>query len=123
MRLNDPTIPALLVCVLFATCPAAETVVRVKDGDSLVVDSNGRQVEVRLADIDAPEYNQPRGDEAHAALRSLVEGKDVRLDLIGGDAYRRIVARVFVDEIDVNAELLRRGLRSTSRGTPDISSR
>ena len=97
--------------------------VRVKDGDSLVVDSNGRQVEVRLADIDAPEYNQPRGDEAHAALRSLVEGKDVRLDLIGGDAYRRIVARVFVDEIDVNAELLRRGLRSTSRGTPDISSR
>ena len=110
MRLNDPTIPALLVCVLFATCAAAETVVRVKDGDSLVVDSNGRQVEVRLAEIDAPEYDQPRGDEAHAALRSLVEGKDVRLDLIGGDAYRRIVARVFVDEIDVNAELLRRGL-------------
>ena len=101
---------ALLVSVAFAPWCAAETVIRVKDGDSLVVDSNGRQVEVRLADIDTPEYNQPRGDEAHAALRSLVDGKEVRLELVGGDAYRRIVAHVFLGDLDVNAELVRRGL-------------
>lgn len=101
---------ALLVSAFLAPWCAAEQVVRVKDGDSLVVDSNGNEVEVRLADIDAPEFNQPRGDEAHAALRSLVAEKSVRLDLIGGDAYWRIVARVFVDDIDVNAELVSRGL-------------
>ena len=110
MHLRDPIRFALLASVLIATWCAAEQVVRVKDGDSLVVDSNGREVEVRLADIDTPEFNQPRGDEAHAALRSLVSGKDVRLDLIGGDAYRRIVARVFVGDVDVNSELVGRGL-------------
>ena len=102
--------PALAAMIAFAPWCAAETVVRVKDGDSLVVDSSGREVEVRLADIDTPEFNQPRGNEAKEALRSLVGGKEVRLELIGGDAYRRIVARVFVDSVDVNAELVRRGL-------------
>ena len=52
---------ALLASALVAPWCAAEQVVRVKDGDSLVVDSNGNEVEVRLADIDAPEFNQPRG--------------------------------------------------------------
>ena len=110
MSLYEAIRPALFVVVAFAPWCAAETVVRVKDGDSLVVDSSGREVEVRLADIDTPEFNQARGDEARDALRSLVDGKEVRLELIGGDAYRRIVARVFVGEVDVNAELVRRGL-------------
>ncbi len=110
MRLYGVARPALLASVIFGPWCTAETVVRVKDGDSLVVDSNGRDVEVRLADIDTPEFNQPRGDEARDALHSLVDGKEVRLELIGGDAYRRIVARVFVDSLDVNAELVQRGL-------------
>ena len=100
----------LLGCVLIAAVGNAETVIRVTDGDSLVIDSNGREVEVRLADIDAPEFDQPRGNEARVALHSLVAGRDIRLDLIGGDAYRRIVARVFVDETDIGAELVRQGL-------------
>ena len=110
MRLHEIMWPSLLACAVFPTMSAAETVVRVKDGDSLVVDSNGREVEVRLADIDTPEFNQPRGDEARDALRSLVDGKEVRLELVGGDAYRRIVAHVFDGDLDVNAELVRLGL-------------
>ena len=110
MLLRDTIRSALVASVLIASWCTVERVVRVKDGDSLVVDSNGQAVEVRLADIDAPEFNQPRGEYAHAALRALVAGKDVRLDLIGGDAYRRIVARVYVDTVDVNTELVLRGL-------------
>ena len=110
MRLHEIMRPALVASVVFGPWCTAETVIRVKDGDSLVVDSNGREVEVRLADIDTPEFNQPRGDEAKEALRSLVAGQDVRLELVGGDAYRRIVAHVFVGDVDVNAELVRRGL-------------
>lgn len=110
MSLYETMRPTLVVLVAFAPWCAAETVVRVKDGDSIVVESNGREAEVRLADIDTPEFNQPRGDEAREALRSLVDGKHVRLELVGGDAYRRIVAHVFVDDVDVNAELVRRGL-------------
>lgn len=87
----------------------AEQVVRVKDGDSLVVASGGQQVDVRLADIDAPEYNQPHGDAARAALQALVGGREVRLGLVGGDAYRRIIANVHVDDVHVNAALVRGG--------------
>ena len=100
----------LLAGLLCSVAAHAEQVVRVKDGDSLVIDSGGRQVDVRLADIDAPEHRQPRGDEARDLLRSLVEGREVRLELVGGDAYRRIVAHVSVDGVDVNAEMVRRGL-------------
>ena len=96
-----------LLAVAGAVC--AEQVVRVKDGDSIVVSSGGKHVDVRLADIDAPEYRQPHGDAARAALQALVDDRDVRLALVGGDAYRRIVAHVFVDDIDVNAQMVRRG--------------
>ena len=104
-------------CCLIATAfflvsagPAtAERVVRVVDGDSIVVDSSGNRVEVRIADIDAPEMDQPHGEAAKAALEELVGDRVVRLELIGGDAYRRIVANVFVDDRDVAAELVAGG--------------
>ena len=97
------------VAVVVAGTALAERVVRVKDGDSLVIASGGGQVDVRLADIDAPEYRQPHGDAARAALQALVDGREVRLQLVGGDAYRRIVAHVFAAGVDVNAEMVRRG--------------
>lgn len=102
----------LFGCLLAAAAAGtvcAEQVVRVKDGDSIVVSSGGKNVDVRLADIDAPEHRQPHGDAARAALRALVDGRDVRLALVGGDAYRRIVAHVYVGEVDVNAQMVRRG--------------
>lgn len=88
----------------------AEPVVRVKDGDSIVVQSADNHVDVRIADIDAPELDQPFGEQAKAALETLVGNRDVRLELVGGDAYRRIVANVFVDDRDVAAELVTDGL-------------
>ena len=109
-----PTTLCRFVLPLLLLAPAApasgEQVVRVKDGDSIVIDSAGRRVDVRLADIDAPEFRQPRGEEARAALQRLVAGKEVKLQLVGGDAYRRIVAHVFVEDVHVNAEMVRRGL-------------
>ena len=100
----------LWLVALAATPSAGEQVVRVKDGDSLVVASAGREVDVRLAGIDAPELRQARGMEARTALETLVAGRDVELQLVGGDAYRRIVAHVLVDGLDVNVEMVRRGL-------------
>ena len=99
-----------VLLLLVAASAAGEQVLRVKDGDSLVVDSGGYQVDVRLAGIDAPESRQPSGDEARSVLSSLVAGKEIELRLVGGDAYRRVVAHILVDGIDVNAEMVRRGL-------------
>ena len=99
-----------LLALMVAMRPAlGESVVRVIDGDSLVVESGGREVDVRLANVDAPELDQPRGVEARNALQSLVAGRDIELELVSGDAYRRIVARVLVGDLDVNAALVRQG--------------
>lgn len=101
----------LCACVIVTWMDAAraERVVRVIDGDSIVVQSEANEVEVRIADIDAPELRQPFGPEARDALANLVDDRDVRLELIGGDAYRRIVANVYLGDRDVAAELVSLG--------------
>lgn len=104
------SVAMLLALASTASSANAEQVVRVKDGDSIVIASAGRQVDVRLADIDAPEFRQQRGPEARDALQNLVAGKEIELQLIGGDAYRRIIAHVFIDGVHVNAEMVGRGL-------------
>ena len=51
--------------ILLALASAAETftanVVKVKDGDSIVVNRDDGQIEIRLRDIDCPESEQPYG--------------------------------------------------------------
>ncbi len=84
-------------------------VVGVKDGDSLVVLSDDREIEVRLAEVDAPESGQPYGHRAKQALSALVFGKSVRLVPTDRDRYGRTVGRIFVGDVDVASELVRSG--------------
>jgi endonuclease YncB( thermonuclease family) len=84
-------------------------VVGVKDGDSLIVLVDKREIEVRLAEVDAPESGQPYGNRAKQALSALVFGKTVRLVPTDHDRYGRTVGRIFVGDIDVANELVRRG--------------
>jgi len=81
----------------------------VTDGDSLRVLVKGRDMEVRLADIDAPERNQPHGWESKLQLIDLVRGKHIVLAPLDVDSYGRVVARVWAGELDVNRELVKRG--------------
>ena len=85
------------------------TVTRVVDGDTLVVQLSTGPIRVRLYGIDAPEHNQPGGRESAAALTSLVSGERVELEPINQDRYSRMVARVVRGQLDVNAEMIRRG--------------
>lgn len=87
---------------LFAGTAFAERVLRVADGDTIVVrGEDGKNMRVRLWGIDDPERDQPFGDAARDRLRTLVEGKDVRLDVRDRDAYGRAVAVVFLGDEDV----------------------
>jgi micrococcal nuclease len=87
------------------------TVERVIDGDSVRVSLGGQQLEVRLAGIDAPEYQQPFGDQAKDTLTALVSNQAVRLIAQEQDRYGRTVALLVraEDELDINAELVRQG--------------
>lgn len=85
-------------------------VVGVSDGDTLtLLTSDHNQLKVRLAEIDAPETGQPYGAKAKQELSGLVFGKTVRVVRIDTDRYGRAVARVYADDLDINAEMIQRG--------------
>ena len=105
-----------LVCLCLPIQVGAESFithsVRVIDGDTLLVwrESGQRPVKVRLADIDAPEHDQAFGEISRRSLIDLVSGKAVRIDPVAVDHFGRLVARVFVGEISVNAYQIERGM-------------
>jgi endonuclease YncB( thermonuclease family) len=89
--------------------------VKVKDGDSLLVALDSGEISVRLDSVDAPEYDQPGGAEAAAHLAALVKGHDtVMLEVVTQDAYERLVAQVIVPgedgaEVRVNELMVKSG--------------
>jgi endonuclease YncB( thermonuclease family) len=86
-------------------------VIAVLDGDTIMVlRSSGPPVKVRLADIDAPEKEQPGGVESTKSLSELVMHKQVRLNTLATDIYGRLVAHLTVDGKSVNEEQVRRGM-------------
>lgn len=89
--------------VASANFPTA-TVVSVGDGDTMMVNYQGKTVTVRLACIDAPETNQvPWGPAATDRLRQLtpqnstIQFREADIDLFG-----RIVAEVYANGQNVN---------------------
>jgi len=114
----------LLLLLPLSACfnsPETATVTRVIDGDTIVIDTGQK---VRYIGIDTPEvYPQaePYGKEAWEVNRHLVDGKPVRLerDVSDTDRYGRLLRYVYVDEIFVNAELVRLGLARAQAYPPD----
>jgi endonuclease YncB( thermonuclease family) len=90
---------------LFAVTAHAETftgyVVGVADGDTVtVIDAKRRQHKIRVSGIDAPEKAQPFGKRSKENLSGLVFGKDVLVEWIKNDRYRRIVGKIWVQPLD-----------------------
>jgi len=85
------------------------TVSRVVDGDTIDVRLSSGPIRVRLHGIDAPERAQSWGHEATAALAALVLNRPVSLEPFQQDRYHRLVARVFLQDRDINAELIQQG--------------
>jgi endonuclease YncB( thermonuclease family) len=85
-------------------------VVSIADGDTLTLLIDNTQYRIRLAEIDTPEKKQPYGTRARQALSSLVFGKEIEVDVQTTDRYGRSVARVYIDDVDVCAELVRQGM-------------
>ena len=105
------------VCLLSAAASADDrdfsgTVGKIFDGDSFLVrPAKGRDVDVRLQDIDAPEKTQPYGNAARAALVKLIGGRKVFVDVIETDRYDRKIVRVYrePDRLDVAKAMVRDG--------------
>ena len=105
------------------------TVIEVVDGDTILVDLDGERYRVRYIGVDTPETHHPTdgadywGFEASEANRSLVrEGQTVVMqrDISETDIYGRLLRYVFVEDVLVNAELVRMGLARVLFYEPDI---
>jgi micrococcal nuclease len=96
------------------------SVVRVVDGDTIVVNVDGKNESVRMIGVDTPELNDSRtgvqcfAEEASDKTKALVIGKKVRLEKDSSqgdrDKYTRLLAYVFrEDGVFVNRTLIAEG--------------
>jgi micrococcal nuclease len=85
--------------------------VGVKDGDTIVVVLDSKQVTIRLAEVDCPEKRQAFGQRAKQFTSNLCFGKEVSIVSRGTDRYGRTIAIVYVDDDKVlNKELVKAGM-------------
>lgn len=140
-----PVLPVVACVAVLAGCGGADrvgrpgdvvqanaTVVRVVDGDTLVVDADGVDERVRLIGINTPESvdrNRPVmcfGKEASAHLEELLpEGTPVRLerDVEARDRYDRLLAYVYraADGEFVNLAMVRDGFAQQYTFPPNVA--
>jgi micrococcal nuclease len=125
----------LALASLLAACTASQagptlegTVVRVVDGDTIHVRLGERIEKVRYIGVNTPEIHHPRkgvepgGREARLVNLDLVLGRRVRLDtdVQTRDRYGRLLAYVWIGDLMVNAEMVRRGYAQVMTVPPNV---
>lgn len=87
------------------------SVVRVVDGDTLVVNSDSTNLNIRLNGVDAPEIKQEFGQESKKWLEAQCAGKDVMVIVRSMDKYARLVCDVFtIDSVFINQLMVEDGM-------------
>lgn len=106
----------------------AATLVRVVDGDTLVVELDGQEERIRLLNIDTPETVHPQrpvecmGPEATERMEELVSpGAQLTLkfDEERTDQYDRLLAGVFLDAVFINEQMARDGFGAPVHYAPN----
>ena len=115
MRKEQLFISFFMALCLFTLFPAygeevlIGSVIKVVDGDTLDVQVGPGKHRIRLAEIDAPERNQPWGDEAKQSLAFKVLKQEVRVVVTDTDRYGRQVGKIFLGQTDINRSMVSEG--------------
>lgn len=127
MRIHSRALAGLFGVLLIGACDPAGRQVRqpvtanpasnrsaivtaIIDGDTFEAREAGAEtVRVRLAQIDAPEGDQPYGERAKENLRRLIGGRTVVITQTATDRYGRVVAEVWVGDRNVNRQMIVEG--------------
>lgn len=120
------TIPSEYSCIPRNNKREIAKVIKVIDGDSILVEMDNQIIEVRYIGINAPEYDSPQEKDAILARErnnELVYGKTIWMvrDVRDKDQYKRLLRFVFVDGVFVNLELVKQGVARVQDYPPDIS--
>jgi micrococcal nuclease len=103
---------ALLICLTPAVYSEQLTgkVVGVSDGDTItILTEQSQNIKVRLSEIDAPEKNQPWGQNSKQALSNLIFSSNVTVDSVGEDRYGRTLGTVFLKKVNINKHMVEQG--------------
>jgi len=109
----------LLLILPTLSLAAQHKVIRIVDGDTIVVNYKGKYEKVRLLCVNTPEsvhpdkkQNIPMGKVASNYAKKRLKGKYVDLKFEGPirGRYGRLLAYVYVDGVNFNLELVREGL-------------
>ncbi|MBU1343352.1 MAG: thermonuclease family protein [Proteobacteria bacterium] len=99
-------------------------VLKIFDGDTIQVKGLDLIFKIRLVGIDSPEigYNgqksQPFSQKAKLYLARLLDGKRVTIKSYGTGGYDRQLAEIFVEDKNINIEMIRAGLAEVYKGKP-----
>ncbi len=99
------------------------TVTKVSDGDTIhITTPEQTKLKVRLYGIDAPETpkinhrtgavnktGQPYGEEAWQEIKDKIMGKQVKLEILDIDKYKRVVGIIWLDDRNINLEMVLEG--------------
>lgn len=99
------------------------TVTKISDGDTFQLTTPEQTIlKIRLYGIDAPEIDkinhqtgqvnisgQPYGKESSEALKNKIMGKKVKVDILDIDKYRRMVGMIYMDDRNINLEMVEEG--------------
>ena len=119
-----------ILLVIFVCWPKTSSaglfkVVRVYDGDTIKAVGYDIEIKVRLVGIDAPETSkgkrkpgQPFGRKAEKHLAALVLNKIVDIKGYGSDRYGRILAEIYIDDKNINLEMVKIGYAEVYSGRP-----
>lgn len=104
----------LFLALVAAPCSAEGSLrlVRAFDGDSFVLAKGNHRVEIRLLNVDCPEYRQEYWKKARAFTTAFLLRGALRLELSeeSTDRYGRTLAWVWSGKDMLNVELVRAGL-------------
>ncbi|MCB9805794.1 thermonuclease family protein [Candidatus Nomurabacteria bacterium] len=94
-------------------------VVRIVDGDTVVVFTNNQKTKVRLIGVNTPETVDPRkevecfGQEASDFLKNILSDKKVELEIDETqgtyDKYERMLAYIFLNGENINQKIIEEG--------------
>ncbi|WNV05927.1 thermonuclease family protein [Candidatus Methylospira mobilis] len=105
----------ILVCftpVSYAFETLTGRVVGVHDGDTItLLTAENQTIQIRLAQIDAPELSQAFGQRSKQSLSDLVFNKTIKVVKTTDEkTYGRTLGTLLVGGIDANKEQVRRGM-------------
>ena len=100
-------------------------ITRVYDGDTVKAQGHDIEIKVRLVGIDAPETSrkkgqpgQPYSQQAKKHLAGLVLNKTVDIKGYSLDRYNRILGVIYLNNQNINLEMVKTGLAEVYRGKP-----